>query len=97
MVEIRHRPVDLHRLQQALEGLREVAGLMMDDADQVQRPDLDQGSRATSGQVSSLEGETERLVELTELIRHAGQAIQGLRLAVLIGVRASQHPCLLHQ
>ena len=95
--EIGGRAVDLQRLQQALERLRVVAGLMVDDADQVQRPDLDDGRGTAPGQVAGLERQPERLVELAELIGDAGQAIQRLGFAGLVAVRAGQNPGLLHQ
>ena len=70
---------------------------MMDDADEVQCPDFDDGRRAAAGQVPRLEGKTERFVELTELIGHAGESVQRLCFARLVAVRARQDACLLHQ
>ena len=65
--EIGGRAVDLQRLQQALERLGVVARLMVDDADEIQRPDLDDGCRTSPRQVACLEGKPERFVELPEL------------------------------
>ena len=73
--EIGRGPVDLQRLQQAFESLRIVAGLMMNNADEVQRPNLDNRRRTAPRQISGFEREPKGFVELTELIRHAGKPI----------------------
>ena len=97
IAEISRRTVDLQRLQQALERLRIVPRLMVNDADQIERPHLDDRRRATSSQVPRLEGKTKCFVELTELIRDAGKAVERLGLARLVAVRARQDTRLLHQ
>ena len=97
VLEVGRRPVDLQSLQQAFEGLGVVACLMVDDADQVQGPHFDDRCRAPPRQVAGFEGEPERLVELPELVGHAGQAVERLGLALLVAVRTRQDPRLLHE
>jgi hypothetical protein len=89
--------MQFQRLEQILQCLGIVAGLVVNDADKRQRPHLDGHRTAVAGGITGFERETEGFIGMAEPVRHAGQAVQGFSFTCLIARRSGQHAGLLDQ
>jgi hypothetical protein len=85
------RAVDVERLRTCLERLGEVARLVVDDAQQVQRPGNGQADLVRLRQRNRLARQRERVLGATLLVRDRGEMIERLRLEYGQSVRAGEN------
>ena len=84
-------PVHLEGLQTVIEGVRVVAGLVVDDTDEMQRPRERQADLVGFGQFDRLRRQGERILGTAALVRDRGQLVQRLGLVGTQTMGSSQH------
>ena len=63
----------------------------MNDAEQVNRPGLDQLGPAVAGHLAGLHGESERVLGVAAEVRQAGEAVQRFGLTDLVALGSCDH------